>query len=47
MRRTASGKGNKIRDALKVKKGLSIDWEFMMQKSHNKEITERLNGING
>ena len=42
LRQTSKGHVNTRRGALKVNQGIRIDWGFMTQKSHDKEITERL-----
>ena len=38
---------NTRKDALKLNQGISLYWGFMMKKYHDKEITERVTGMNG
>ena len=43
---TVAGRVNIRIDALKLNKVISIDWIFIIHKSHDKVIIERLAGIN-
>ena len=46
MKINSSGHGNTRINALKVNKVLILDWGFMMQKCNDKEMTDRLTGMN-
>ena len=46
MRITVSEHGNTRRYAMKLNQVISLDWGFMMQKCNDKEMTDRLTGMN-
>eukprot|EP00957_Ditylum_brightwellii_P001510 117668-Ditylum_brightwellii.AAC.1 len=47
MQKCAKGHGDMRKDAVMVGQGLSLDWDFIVQKSKNQERTQKLTSIDG